>query len=91
MNDHVEGLSSQQLAGLRRSLNCPILTINDPDYDQARRVWNGMIDRKPSAIVRLTSIAEVMQTVRIAREDRILVSVRGGGHSVAGKSVASGP
>jgi FAD/FMN-containing dehydrogenase len=90
MNDHVEGLSSQQLAGLRRSLNCPILTINDQEYDQARRVWNGMIDRRPSAIVRPTSIAEVMQTVRIAREDRILVSVRGGGHSVAGKSVAGG-
>ena len=38
--------------GLRRSLNFPILTINDPDYDPARRVWNGRIDRKPSAKVR---------------------------------------
>jgi FAD/FMN-containing dehydrogenase len=88
MNDHVEGLSSQQLADLRRSLNCPILTANDQDYNQARRVWNGMIDRKPAAIVRPTSIADVMQVVRFAREDQIAVSVRGGGHSVAGKSVA---
>ena len=71
-------------------LNCPILTANDQDYDQARRVWNGMIDRKPTAIVRPTSIADVMQVVRIAREDQIPVSVRGGGHSVAGKSVANG-
>jgi FAD/FMN-containing dehydrogenase len=90
MNDKVEGLSSQQLAGLRRSLNCPILTTNDQEYDQARRVWNGMIDRRPAAIVQPTSIADVMQTVRIAREDQIAVSVRGGGHSVAGKSVADG-
>ncbi len=90
MNDQVEGLSSQQLAGLRRSLNCPILTTNDQEYEQTRRVWNGMIDRRPAAIVQPTGIADVMQVVRIAREQQFPVSVRGGGHSVAGKSVADG-
>ena len=49
-----------------------------------------MIDRKPSVIVRPTSIADVIQSVRFAREQRIAASVRGGGHSVAGKSVADG-
>jgi FAD/FMN-containing dehydrogenase len=90
MNDQIEGLSSQQLAGLRRSLNCPILATHDQKYEQARRVWNGMIDRRPAAIVQPTSIADVMQAVRIAREGQIAVSVRGGSHSVAGKSVADG-
>ena len=69
-------------------VNGPILTKNDQEYGHARRVWNGMIDRRPSAIVRPTSIAEVMQVVRAAREFDLLVCVRGGGHSVSGKSVA---
>lgn len=90
MNGHIEQLSSEQLAKLRRSLNCPVLTVNDTNYDQARRVWNGMIDRRPSAIVRTSSIADVIQSVRFAREQGIAASVRGGGHSVAGKAVADG-
>ncbi len=90
MNEMIEGLSALQLAELRRVLNCPILTGNDQGYGQARRVWNGMIDRKPSVIVRPTSIADVIQSVRFAREQGIAASVRGGGHSVAGKSVADG-
>jgi FAD/FMN-containing dehydrogenase len=90
MNDQVEGLSPEQRADLSRMLNCPILSRNDSQYDSARRVWNGMIDRKPSVIVRPTSIADVIQSVRFARERRIAASVRGGGHSVAGKAVSDG-
>jgi FAD/FMN-containing dehydrogenase len=90
MKEQMEGLSPDQLAGLRRVLNCPILTPNDPDYPTARKIWNGMIDRKPSVIVRPTGIADVIQTVRFARENGLAASVRGGGHSVAGKSVADG-
>jgi FAD/FMN-containing dehydrogenase len=90
MKDQMEGLSTDQLAGLHRVLNSPVLTPNDPDYAPARHVWNGMIDRKPSVIVRPTGIADVIQTVRFAREHDLAASVRGGGHSVAGKSVADG-
>ncbi|WP_263360135.1 FAD-binding oxidoreductase [Acidicapsa ligni] len=90
MNEHVEKFSEHQLAVLRRALNCSILTDQDPEYDQVRRIWNGMIDRKPSVIVRPTTISDVMQTVRIARDFELPVCVRGGGHSVAGKSVANG-
>jgi FAD/FMN-containing dehydrogenase len=90
MKEQMEGLSTDQLAGLRRVLNCPILTPNDPDYPTARRIWNGMIDRKPSVIVRPTGIADVIQAVRFAREQGLAASVRGGGHSVAGKSVVDG-
>jgi FAD/FMN-containing dehydrogenase len=90
MKDRTESLSAGQLAGLRRSLNSPVLDRNDPEFDRARRVWNGMIDRSPSVIVRSTSIADVIQSVRFAREHGIPAPVRGGGHSVAGKSVADG-
>jgi FAD/FMN-containing dehydrogenase len=90
MNDQLEELSADQLNGLRRTVNCQLLTSSDQEYDRARRVWNGMIDRVPSAIVRATSIADVIQAVRFASDHGIAASVRGGGHSVAGKSVAGG-
>ena len=90
MNDQFEGLSANQLAGLRHTSNCTVLTSSDQEYDRARRLWNGMIDRLPSAIVRPASIADVIQSVRFAREHGIPTSVRGGGHSVAGKAVADG-
>jgi FAD/FMN-containing dehydrogenase len=77
------------LPALLAKFQCQVLVTGDPDYDVARRIWNGMIDRKPSVIVRATSIADVMQAVRIAREHQLPVCVRGGGHSVAGKSVAN--
>ncbi|HWE84566.1 MAG TPA: FAD-binding oxidoreductase [Terracidiphilus sp.] len=66
------------------------MTRDDEQYDRARRVWNGMIDRRPSVIVRPGSIADVIQSVRFAREHGMAASVRGGGHSVAGKAVAEG-
>jgi FAD/FMN-containing dehydrogenase len=90
MNEQAEGLPGDQIERLRRAIHCQILTPNDAEYGQARHVWNGMIDRKPSLIVRPASIADVIQSVRFAREHGIATSVRGGGHSVAGKSVADG-
>lgn len=90
MNEQAVGLSTEQLAQLRRMIHSPILTSDDEEFSRARRVWNGMIDRKPSVIVRPKSIADVMQAVRFAREHGIAASVRGGGHSIAGKSVADG-
>lgn len=71
-------------------MGCPVLSAGDEGYEGARRVWNGMIDRKPRWIVRAHSIADVMQAVRFARESGLPICVRGGGHSVSGKSVADG-
>ena len=89
MTDRSEGHNPLQLTSLRTKLQCQVLAGGDPQYDVARRVWNGVIDRKPAVIVRPTSIADVMQAVRIARDHQLPVCVRGGGHSVAGKSVAN--
>jgi FAD/FMN-containing dehydrogenase len=85
-----EILTEKQLAGLTSRLECPVITARDQDYESARHVWNGMIDRRPSMILRPASIADVMQAVHFVRENQLPFSVRGGGHSVSGKSVVDG-
>ena len=67
MNDRSKGEDPVQSSAIGARLQCQVLASGDSEYDQARRVWNGMIDRKPAMIVRPTSIADVMQAVRIAR------------------------
>ena len=67
-----------------------MIAPSDVDYDTQRVVWNAMIDRRPGAIVRCAGSADVLASVRFAREHDLLVSVRGGGHNVAGKAVADG-
>ena len=67
-----------------------VVTGGDVGFDEARRVWNAMIDRRPGAVVRCAGAADVVASVRFAREQDLLVSVRGGGHNVAGRAVAEG-
>src|SRR5437868_3726488 len=71
---------------LRGQSFCP----EDPGYDAARKIPNAMIDRRPAIIARCSGAADVIECVRFAREHDVLVAVRGGGHSVAGKSVCDG-
>ena len=85
-----EMLSEKQLTGAGSGLDCPVITPRDQEYESARRVWNGMVDRRPSMILRPASIADVMQAVHFVRNNNLPFSVRGGGHSVSGKSVADG-
>jgi FAD/FMN-containing dehydrogenase len=64
-----------------------ILTAEDPQYDDARRVWNAMIDRRPAVIARPRGTADVIECVRFARGMNLAIAVRGGGHNVAGRCV----
>jgi FAD/FMN-containing dehydrogenase len=71
----------------RESLRGQSLCPGEPGYDATRAIPNAMIDRRPAIIARCTGAADVIACVRFAREYDVLVSVRGGGHSVAGKSL----
>src|SRR5262245_23145338 len=67
-----------------------VLLPTSPGYDDARRIWNGSIDRHPARIARCTGVADVVAAVRFARERDLLVAVRSGGHGVAGHAVCDG-
>src|SRR6201993_3925110 len=75
---------------LRNVLRGGVLCPGQDGYDVARTLPNAMIDRRPAAIGRCTGAADVIACVRFAREHDLLVSVRGGGHSIAGKAVCEG-
>ena len=64
-----------------------LITADDTDYDDARAVWNGAIDRHPRLIARCGGVADVVTAVRFARDHGLEVAVRGGGHNVAGTAV----
>ncbi|MET7847761.1 FAD-binding oxidoreductase [Streptomyces avermitilis] len=72
------------LEKMRTALRGPVIGPKDPEYDRARRIYNGMIDRRPAAIVRCADAADVMDTVDFVRDRGLELAVRGGGHSGAG-------
>jgi FAD/FMN-containing dehydrogenase len=90
LNGHLANISPEKVAALQANLRGALLRPQDAGYDAARRVWNGMIDRRPALIVRCTGSADVIASVNFAREHSLLVSVRGGGHNAAGHAVTEG-
>ena len=75
---------------LRTHFRGALLRPGEEGYDEARRIWNGAIDRRPALIARCAGADDVVEAVRFARERDLLVSVRGGGHAVAGHAVCDG-
>jgi len=75
---------------LRASLRGQLLRAGDDGYDEARKIWNGMIDRRPALIARCAGVADVLHGVNFARTHHLLVAVRGGGHNIAGNAVCDG-
>jgi FAD/FMN-containing dehydrogenase len=81
-------IAEERLEELRVGFSGALLLAEDEGYDKARRVHNGLIDRRPALIARCSGTADVADAVRFARAAGLEVSVRGGGHNVAGRSVA---
>lgn len=85
-----ERLAPEAVKGFASSLSGALITPGDEAYEQARLVWNGMIDRHPALIVRPLHTEDVVQAVNFARQMNLQVAVRGGGHNVAGLGTSEG-
>jgi len=83
-------ISDDALAALNDALRGTLLLPSDSGYEDARKLWNGMIDRRPSAIARCHESADVIEVVRFANEYQLTLAVKGGGHNIAGNAVCDG-
>jgi FAD/FMN-containing dehydrogenase len=72
---------------LKRSIKGSVLVPDDPGYEEARQIWNAMIDRRPAAIVQCAQVDDVPSVIRFARENKLELSIRGAGHSIAGNAL----
>ena len=80
-------MNDKQIEQFEAEFHGDLIRLADPDYDDARAVWNGMIDKHPALIARCSGVADVISAVNFARKHDRAVSVRGGGHNVAGTAV----
>lgn len=83
-------LDESHITALQERFQGEILRPSDDGYHQARKIWNAMIDKRPALIARCTSSQDVVEAVNFARQHQLLISVRGGGHNVAGNAVCDG-
>lgn len=81
-------LRPKKLDDLRKRVTGPMLTPDDIGYDASRSVWNDMIDKRPAVVVRCLGTADVIECVRFARENNLLLCIKGGGHNIAGLAVS---
>jgi FAD/FMN-containing dehydrogenase len=82
--------SQQPMNRLKSQIEGHLILPGDPGYDEARRIWNAMIDRKPAAIVRCKTEADAAHSVLFARDNGMRISIRGGGHNIAGLALCDG-
>src|SRR5262245_21642470 len=81
---------TDRLEALRANFSGPLLLPGDAGYDEARKVHNGQIDRRPALIAQPRSATDIAAAVRAATDAGLELSVRGGGHNVAGRAVIDG-
>jgi FAD/FMN-containing dehydrogenase len=89
-NDMNPSASTSEIESLRSRLKGDLIDPMHPAYNSTRLIWNGMIDRRPALIVRCRNAADAATAVIFARDHRLTVTIRGGGHNVAGYAVSDG-
>ena len=90
LNGNTVDIAADVLQSFKAAFKGQILSADDAAFDETRKVWNAMIDRRPGLIARCTGTADVVQALRFARQHGLLNSVRGGGHNIAGLAVCEG-
>jgi FAD/FMN-containing dehydrogenase len=90
MTEALAGLSREHVDRLRETFRDEVITPADDAYDDARRVWNAIFDRRPALLVRPTSVQSVATAIRFGRERDLEIAIRGGGHSACGHSTSDG-
>src|ERR1700757_2649672 len=80
-------LNENSIAELKTKLRGPLIEPSDKDYDEARKVYNGMIHKKPRLIARCADVADVIRSVNFARENDLFVAIRSGGHNAGGLGI----
>ena len=83
-------LQEDTIRKFKESFRGEVLLSDDTGYDDARSIWNAMIDRRPALIARCLGIADVVTCVKFARERGVILSIKGGGHNIAGLAVCEG-
>ncbi len=83
-------LQEETIRKFKESLRGELILAEDAGYDDARSIWNAMIDRRPALIVRCLGVADVVTCVNFAREHGLILSIKGGGHNIAGLAVCEG-
>jgi FAD/FMN-containing dehydrogenase len=87
--DAETAIETAAVDALKASLRGELLRAGDDGYDEARKVWNGMIDKRPGLIARCAGVADVISAVDFARTHQLLMSVRGGGHNIPGNQLGN--
>jgi FAD/FMN-containing dehydrogenase len=83
-------LDQSALQGLYAGFVGELIEPGDERYDRVRRVWNGMVDRRPSVVAQCVGVEDVRAALEFAHRSGLPVAVRGGGHNVAGNAVCEG-
>ena len=86
----IKSIPQDTVAALRGKLRGSIVLPGEDGYDAARSIWNAMVDRRPGLVVRCLGAADVIGAVKLARDEKLLVAVRSGGHNIAGNAVCDG-
>ncbi|MCK1970219.1 FAD-binding oxidoreductase [Franconibacter sp. IITDAS19] len=83
----MNGLSEVNIGEFKKQFTGEVIVPEDANYDEVRQIWNAMIDRKPALIVRCTTPEDIIQAIEFGRTQNLLISIRGGGHNIAGNAV----